>query len=105
LSKTVVLRQFRINIKKLFLPADTTPVKMDDTATAVGIPRRKAPIAPVQAPVPGRGMPTNAAKEAHCFSIDPTPREEDFFSARSKIGFMAFLVKKIIISLVTSFQK
>jgi hypothetical protein len=78
-------------IAVIIIPAATTPVKIDDTATAVGIPKRKAPIAPVHAPVPGRGIPTNKARDAHCFCTDPTPRLEDFFSARERMGPISFL--------------
>mmetsp|Transcript_13899 Transcript_13899/g.30300 ORF Transcript_13899/g.30300 Transcript_13899/m.30300 type:complete len:203 (+) Transcript_13899:71-679(+) len=77
-------------IALIITPAETTPVKIEDTAKAVGIPNRNAPIAPVQAPVPGRGMPTNAARDAHCFSTDPTPRLADFFSARERMGDISF---------------
>merc|ERR1719296_397642 len=75
-------------IEAMMQPAPQTPVKIEDKATAVGIPSKKAPIAPVHAPVPGRGIPTNAARDAHCFSTDPTPRLADFFSARERIGDM-----------------
>mmetsp|Transcript_32357 Transcript_32357/g.35986 ORF Transcript_32357/g.35986 Transcript_32357/m.35986 type:complete len:223 (-) Transcript_32357:272-940(-) len=71
-------------------PAETTPAKMADKAKGVGIPSKNAPIAPVHAPVPGRGIPTKAAKETHCFSNEPTPNPAAFFSARFKIGLMRF---------------
>jgi hypothetical protein len=86
-------------IAVIIIPAATTPVKIDDNATAVGIPSRNAPMAPVHAPVPGSGIPTNAARDAHCFSIDPTPRLADFFSARERIGFMSCLYAMIIPSI------
>ena len=38
-----------------------TPANMDDIASENGMPRTKATIAPVQAPVPGNGTPTKAA--------------------------------------------
>merc|ERR1719416_228278 len=78
-------------IEAMMQPAPQTPVKIEDKATAVGIPSKKAPIAPVHAPVPGRGIPTNAARDAHCFSTDPTPKLFDFLAARSRIGFISFL--------------
>mmetsp|Transcript_23107 Transcript_23107/g.47842 ORF Transcript_23107/g.47842 Transcript_23107/m.47842 type:complete len:154 (+) Transcript_23107:227-688(+) len=71
-------------IAVMIIPADTTPVKIEDKATAVGIPSKNAPMAPVHAPVPGSGIPTNAARDAHCFSIDPTPRLADFFLSARK---------------------
>jgi hypothetical protein len=84
-------------IAVIITPAATTPVKIDDRATAVGIPNRNAPIAPVHAPVPGRGIPTNAARDAHCFWIDPTPRLADFFSARERMGPISFLCHLVMI--------
>jgi hypothetical protein len=82
-------------IEDMMIPAATTPVKIEDNATAVGIPNKNAPIAPVQAPVPGNGIPTNAASDAHCFSMLPTPRLADFFSARERIGDMRFLYQNV----------
>mmetsp|Transcript_7383 Transcript_7383/g.11348 ORF Transcript_7383/g.11348 Transcript_7383/m.11348 type:complete len:210 (-) Transcript_7383:190-819(-) len=70
----------------MMAPADTTPVKMDEMAKAVGMPRMKDAMAPVHAPVPGRGIPTKAARDTHCFLRDPTPKLLDFFSARSRTG-------------------
>mmetsp|Transcript_21942 Transcript_21942/g.50008 ORF Transcript_21942/g.50008 Transcript_21942/m.50008 type:complete len:274 (-) Transcript_21942:20-841(-) len=69
-------------------PADTTPAKMLDSAAAVGIPSRNAPMAPVHAPVPGRGMPTKAARLAHRFRGVPTPSDADLDSARLRMGSM-----------------
>mmetsp|Transcript_23743 Transcript_23743/g.65872 ORF Transcript_23743/g.65872 Transcript_23743/m.65872 type:complete len:407 (+) Transcript_23743:1107-2327(+) len=71
-------------------PAETTPAKIADRATGVGIPNKKAPMAPVQAPVPGRGIPTKAARETHCFLTSPTPNPDAFFSARFKMGLISF---------------
>mmetsp|Transcript_22838 Transcript_22838/g.63504 ORF Transcript_22838/g.63504 Transcript_22838/m.63504 type:complete len:219 (-) Transcript_22838:411-1067(-) len=71
-------------------PAATTPEKMALNATAVGRPNKKAPIAPVQAPVPGRGIPTNAASEAHCRWVEPMPNSDVFDSALFKMGDMSF---------------
>jgi hypothetical protein len=48
-------------------PAVQTPAKIEERAKAVGIPNKKDPIAPVQAPVPGSGTPTKAANDTHCF--------------------------------------
>mmetsp|Transcript_5586 Transcript_5586/g.13979 ORF Transcript_5586/g.13979 Transcript_5586/m.13979 type:complete len:288 (-) Transcript_5586:150-1013(-) len=71
-------------------PAETTPAKIADRARGVGIPNKNAPIAPVHAPVPGRGIPTKAANDTHCFSSEPTPSPAAFFSARFKIGLIRF---------------
>mmetsp|Transcript_209 Transcript_209/g.291 ORF Transcript_209/g.291 Transcript_209/m.291 type:complete len:250 (-) Transcript_209:138-887(-) len=48
-------------------PADKTPTKIEETASAIGIPITKAIMAPVQAPVPGKGTPTKAASACQRF--------------------------------------
>ena len=79
-------------IADMIHPAETTPAKMDEIAFVNGIFNRKAPIAPVHAPVPGKGTPTNAAREIHCFLGEPIPNSDVFFAARSKIGFIIFCI-------------
>jgi hypothetical protein len=49
----------------MMAPADKTPAKIALREEARGMPRTKAARAPVQAPVPGRGIPTKAARAAH----------------------------------------
>mmetsp|Transcript_44230 Transcript_44230/g.99504 ORF Transcript_44230/g.99504 Transcript_44230/m.99504 type:complete len:211 (+) Transcript_44230:177-809(+) len=64
--------------------ATHTPAKMLDTADAKSIPSRNATITPVQAPVPGKGTPTNAASpDQRSFSLTALV----FFSARASSGF------------------
>ena len=48
-------------IAVMMQPLQKTPAKIDAKAVVKGIPSRKAPMAPVQAPVPGSGIPTKAA--------------------------------------------
>mmetsp|Transcript_1063 Transcript_1063/g.3131 ORF Transcript_1063/g.3131 Transcript_1063/m.3131 type:complete len:236 (+) Transcript_1063:240-947(+) len=53
-------------------PAETTPAKMEVRASTRGMPRTKAIMAPVQAPVPGKGTPTKAASAVHRLSPSRT---------------------------------
>mmetsp|Transcript_11239 Transcript_11239/g.33256 ORF Transcript_11239/g.33256 Transcript_11239/m.33256 type:complete len:300 (-) Transcript_11239:20-919(-) len=46
----------------MMIPASATPEKMESTASGKGMFRRCAIIAPVQPPVPGRGIPTKSAR-------------------------------------------
>mmetsp|Transcript_40084 Transcript_40084/g.72670 ORF Transcript_40084/g.72670 Transcript_40084/m.72670 type:complete len:225 (-) Transcript_40084:281-955(-) len=63
--------------------ATHTPASMLDTADVKSMPNRKATMTPVQAPVPGKGTPTNAANpDQRSFSLTALV----FFSARARRG-------------------
>ena len=46
-------------------PANTTPKKLADTADQKGISRIEAMMAPVHAPVPGKGTATKSISPSH----------------------------------------
>mmetsp|Transcript_287 Transcript_287/g.474 ORF Transcript_287/g.474 Transcript_287/m.474 type:complete len:316 (-) Transcript_287:168-1115(-) len=72
----------------IMIPAKSTPALIAEADSLNPMPSRKAPMAPVQAPVPGRGMPTNRATARDRFFSDPRPL--DFSAARSNTGFITF---------------
>ena len=62
------------------MPAMRTPAKMEGTALRRGMSRKAATRAPVQAPVPGRGMATKMARPRYLYLVTFRPFRWAFFS-------------------------
>lgn len=62
---TIAYLRPRFTSKFTSSPANTTPKKLADTAGQNGISRIEATMAPVHAPVPGKGTATKSIKPSH----------------------------------------
>ena len=77
------------------IPATTTPAKMDGMAFLKGISRNAAAKAPVQAPVPGRGMATKSISPRYLYFVTFCPFRCAFFSSLSTRRFSRGICRRI----------
>lgn len=93
----------RLTSKFTKSPANTTPQKFADTADQNGISRIEAMMAPVHAPVPGKGTATNSIRPSHwnsstgpafflalSNSISRNRDADRFFPARKDANFFKY---------------
>ena len=77
------------------IPAASTPAKMEGMAFRRGMSRKAAARAPVQAPVPGRGMATNSISPRYLYFVTFCPFRWAFFSSLSTSRFSRGSLRRI----------